>query len=70
MGQPPKWEDLPDWLTPDEARVYLRCGRRQMYEALKKGDIPSRRVGRGIRIPKVAIKPELVEDQNKRAQGA
>lgn len=52
-----KFEELPDWLTPEEARSFLRLGKSTLYERLRSGEIPSRRFGRQFRIAKEAIRP-------------
>ena len=53
-GKPvPRFDDLPDMLTPEEARIFLRLSRNAMYSAVK--DLPHITVGRLIRIPKSAL---------------
>ena len=52
-----KFDKLPDWLTPQEAREYLRLGKSTLYEKLKSGEIPARRFGRQFRISKEALRP-------------
>ncbi len=42
-------------LTPDEARRLLRCSRGKIYEEIRKGTIPSIRLGRKIIIPKASL---------------
>jgi excisionase family DNA binding protein len=56
----PTFDELPDVLTVEEAASFLRIGRRQMYQALARGDIYSAKIGRTIRIPKVGILTWLV----------
>jgi len=51
----PTFDELPDVLTVEEAASFLRIGRRQMYQALARGDIYSAKIGRTIRIPKAGI---------------
>jgi excisionase family DNA binding protein len=41
--------------TVDEVADRLRIGRNQAYEAVRRGDIPSIRIGNSYRIPKTAI---------------
>ena len=48
-------EDLPEFLTPEEFRAYVNIGRGTMYELLRRADIPHKRFGRLIRIPKTAL---------------
>lgn len=47
--------DAPDVLTVGEAAAIARCGRNAMYEACKRGDVWSVRIGKSIRIPKSAL---------------
>ena len=51
----PRLEDLPDLLTPDEARLVLRVSRNSMYELLHTGAVPSVKYGRLIRIRKSVL---------------
>lgn len=52
-------DTLPDLLTVDELQAVTRCGRRQAYELVRRGDIASIRIGRTIRIPKAAVQAWL-----------
>ncbi len=52
---PPRYEDLPDMCSPEDARAFLQIGRNAFYDLLKAGEIPSKRFGRLIRIPKTAL---------------
>jgi excisionase family DNA binding protein len=54
---PTKFEQLPDWLTPAEARQFLRLGKSSLYEKLRSGEIASRRFGRQFRIAKATLRP-------------
>jgi excisionase family DNA binding protein len=47
--------DLPAFLSPEEFRAYLGLSKTLVYELLRRGDIPHRRFGRCIRIPKSAL---------------
>lgn len=47
--------NVPDLLTVDELADYLHIGRRQAYAAVGRGEVPSIRIGRTIRIPKHAL---------------
>lgn len=48
-----KYENLDDWLTIDQVASYLRVSRNIVYDAVKSGQLPSRRfTGRLIRIPR------------------
>lgn len=44
-----------DVLTVNEAAAFLRIGRRQMYEAIGRGDVPFQRLGRTIRLSRGAL---------------
>ena len=52
---PPRYDDLPDLLTPDDARAFLQVSRNQIYHLLKTQAIHSVRFGRLIRIPKALL---------------
>jgi excisionase family DNA binding protein len=54
---PPRFADLPDLCTPEEARQFLQVGRNTMYELLKSGAILSLKFGKLIRVPKTALLP-------------
>lgn len=54
-----KFDQLPDWLTPQEVRSFLRLGKSTLYERLRSGEIPSRRFGRQFRIAKEALRPTV-----------
>ncbi len=49
-----KPEHLPEWLTPEEFRAYMDFGRTKVYEMIRTEEIPHKRFGRLIRIPKGA----------------
>lgn len=53
------FEELPDWMTPNEARKFLRIGRSTLYERLRTGEIGSRRFGRQFRITKESLRPSV-----------
>lgn len=48
-------EDLPPILTVEEAAALLRLKRSTAYELVRRGQIPSFRVGRFIRVPRDAL---------------
>jgi excisionase family DNA binding protein len=50
------YDQLPEFLSPDEVRVYLRLSRNTIYELLRREEIPHVRFGRTIRIPKAALR--------------
>ena len=39
-----------DVLTVEEAAEYLRVGRNALYDAIGRGEIPHRRIGKSIRL--------------------
>jgi excisionase family DNA binding protein len=51
------YDQLPEYLTPEETRAYLRLSRGSIYELLRRNEIEHVRFGRLIRIPKTALKP-------------
>jgi hypothetical protein len=58
--------DQPKTLTvPEAGRVYFDLGRNASYEAARRGDIPTIKIGRLLRVPVGAMerKLEAVEDQ-------
>jgi len=42
-------------LTVDEAAEFLRIGRNQLYDAIGRGDVPHRRIGKVIRLSRSAL---------------
>jgi excisionase family DNA binding protein len=61
-------EDLPAVLTVDEVAALLRTGRTATYEAVRRGDLPSLRVGRKVRIPRDRLL-ELLNGSDHRVGG-
>ena len=53
--QPSATDDSGDVLTVDQAARLLRVGRNQLYEAIGRGEIPHRRIGRSIRLSRLAL---------------
>lgn len=58
------YEQLPEFLSPEEFARYMRLGRNTVYDLLRRGDVQHVRFGRTIRIPKAALfadvaKPEV-----------
>jgi hypothetical protein len=48
--------DQPKTLTvPEAGRLYFDLGRNASYEAARRGDIPTIRIGRLLRVPVVAL---------------
>lgn len=52
---PSRLEDLPPFLTVPEAASVLRLGRSATYDAITRGQIPSVRFGKKLRVPRGAI---------------
>lgn len=48
-------EDLPVFLTVEEAAHLLRLKRSTAYELVRRGEIPAVRLGRFIRVPREAL---------------
>ncbi len=56
--------DQTEWtLTVDEAAKLLRVARNSCYEAVKRGEIPSIRIGKRILIPRVPFETMLAKGQ-------
>ena len=54
--------DQPKTLTvPEAGRLYFDLGRNASYEAAKRGDIPTIRIGRLLRVPVIALERMLEE---------
>jgi hypothetical protein len=52
--------EQPKTLTvPEAGRVYFDLGRNASYEAARRGDIPTIRIGRLLRVPVVALERML-----------
>jgi hypothetical protein len=52
----------PKTLTvPEAGRIYFDLGRNASYEAARRGDIPTIRIGRLLRVPVVALERKLEE---------
>jgi hypothetical protein len=50
----------PKTLTvPDAGRIYFGLGRNAAYQAAKRGDIPTIRIGRLLRVPVAAMERRL-----------
>lgn len=52
---PSRLEDLPPFLTVPEAAAVLRLGRSATYDAITRGQIPSVRFGKKLRVPRAAL---------------
>ena len=54
--------EQPKTLTvPEAGRLYFDLGRNASYEAARRGDIPTIRIGRLLRVPVVAMERMLDE---------
>lgn len=63
----PTYDDLDDWLTPLQARQYLKISRSHLYELIRSERLPAKRWGkRNIRIPKTAVSPLAVASETTR----
>jgi excisionase family DNA binding protein len=49
------FEQLPEFLSPEEFGGYLQLTRNTVYDLLRRNEIPHRRFGRQIRIHKTAL---------------
>lgn len=49
----------PAFYTVKEIQVILQIGRRKAYELIATGDIPSRRIGESIRIPRLEFEQKF-----------
>lgn len=59
LNSPDEETGLPEIMTVDEMRIYLRIGRNKAYELIKTGEIGCVKVGRKILVPKKAIEKFL-----------
>jgi excisionase family DNA binding protein len=55
-------------LNVEEARVVLGLSRGLMYEAIRRGEIPSLRIGRRILIPRVGLARMLESGVHKKPE--
>lgn len=44
-----------DVMTVDEAAVFLRVGRNAVYDAIGRGEVPHRRIGKTIRLSRAVL---------------
>jgi excisionase family DNA binding protein len=51
----PPGEPSGDVMTVDEAAMFLRIGRNALYDAIGRGDVPHRRIGKTIRLSRAAL---------------
>ncbi len=50
-----KIADLPEFLTPHEVRDFLGLGRDSVYKLIESGELPARRFGQRLFVPKAAL---------------
>jgi excisionase family DNA binding protein len=55
-----RFEDLPDFLSVEEFRIYLGIGRSTAYDLLRRGEVSCVRFGRVIRVPRAATESYLL----------
>jgi excisionase family DNA binding protein len=48
-------EDLPQFLTVEEWRTFMRMGRSSAYDLIRRGIVPVVRWGRTVRIPREVV---------------
>ncbi len=49
------FENLPQFLTVEKWRIFVRIGRSAAYDLIRRGIVPSVRFGRTVRIPKEGL---------------
>jgi excisionase family DNA binding protein len=55
-------EDLPQFLTVEEWRTFMRIGRSSAYDLIRRGLVPAVRWGRTVRIPVEAVRKCLNQE--------
>ena len=55
IATPPRFDDLPDLCTPEQARVFLQVGKNKISNLLKTGELESVHFGRLVRIPEAPL---------------
>jgi excisionase family DNA binding protein len=48
-------EDLPQFLTVEEWRIFMRIGRSSAYDLIRRGVVPAVKWGRTVRISREAV---------------
>jgi|CXWL01.1.fsa_nt_gi excisionase family DNA binding protein len=59
IGHPINFDELPDWVPPAQAALYLNSGVTTIYALCHRGVLPYKRFGRLFRVPKEALRPEV-----------
>lgn len=57
-----KIEELPQFLTVEEWRTFMRISRSLAYDLIRRGIVPAIRWGRTVRIPREAVWKYLNQD--------
>jgi excisionase family DNA binding protein len=57
----PRAGDMPEIMTVPEAAAYLGIGRSAAYEAARRGQLPTLRLGRKLRVSRAAVERALLE---------
>lgn len=61
--------DLPGVMTVAEAAAYLRISRGSAYEAARRGQLPTIRIGRRLLVPRAALDRLLAETTGSASEG-
>jgi len=56
-------DDRKTLTVPEAGRVYFGLGRNASYDAARRGDIPTIRIGKLLRVPIVAMERKLEETE-------
>ena len=56
-----RFEELPELLTAREAAVWLKCSSQHIYNLVSAKQIPFRRIGTLIYVPKSFLNPQNVD---------
>lgn len=52
-------DDLPPVITVPEYASFVRIGRNQAYEAIRRGEVYAVRIGRSLRVPRAELERVL-----------
>ena len=58
-----KYEDLPQYLSVQEAARHLGCTTWTVYQQIHRGLIPYRKIGKCFQVPKTFFHPDSVQQQ-------
>ncbi len=64
MNTRPRLDELPDVLTAHQVAAYLGLTPHSVYEALRRRELPSLRVGRRLLIPKAELMRRLADSSS------